>query len=126
MCFPHSPAVVVVRGAGSSAPAASPEEPTQRAAGKSAHAAEHEQHEAWAHSQVSLCVCVCVCGGGGSSPKFVAYDTLTLSQTRQSRSHVDDLRGHQIGKESCEVTSLGWWGPLWANTFLTRTPFFLR
>lgn len=53
MCFPRSPAVVVVRGAGSSAPAASPEEQTQRAAGKSAHAAEHEQHEAWAHSQVS-------------------------------------------------------------------------
>lgn len=57
MCFPRSPAVVVVRGAGSSAPAASPEEQAQRAAGKSAHAAEHEQHEAWAHSQVS--------GGGG-------------------------------------------------------------
>lgn len=53
MCFPRSPAVVVVRGAGSSAPAASPEEQTQRAAGKSAHAAEHEQHEAWAHTQVS-------------------------------------------------------------------------
>lgn len=53
MCFPHSPAVVVVRGAGSSAPAASPEEQAQRAAGKSPHAAEHEQHEAWAHSQVS-------------------------------------------------------------------------
>lgn len=59
MCFPRSPAVVVVRGAGSSAPAASPEEQAQRAAGKSAHAAEHEQHEAWAHSQVS--------GGGGGS-----------------------------------------------------------
>lgn len=57
MCFPRSPAVVVVRGAGSSAPAASPEEQAQRAAGKSPHAAEHEQHEAWAHSQVS--------GGGG-------------------------------------------------------------
>lgn len=53
MCFPRSPAVVVVRGAGSSAPAASPEEQAQRAAGKSPHAAEHEQHEAWAHSQVS-------------------------------------------------------------------------
>ena len=76
--------------------------------------------------RVSLWVCGGVGGGGVSSPKFVAYDTLTLSQTRQSRSHVDDLRGHQIGKESCEVTSLGWWGPLWANTFLTRTPFFLR
>lgn len=53
MCFPRSPAVIVVRGAWSSAPAASPEEPAQRAAGKSPHAAEHEQHEAWAHSQVS-------------------------------------------------------------------------
>lgn len=72
MCFPCSPAVIVVRGAGSSAPAASPEEPAQRAAGKSPHAAEHEQHEAWAHSQVS--------GGGGhtasaqsSDPMFIFY-----------------------------------------------------
>lgn len=48
-----SPAVVVVRGAGSSPPAASPEEPAERTAGKSPHAAQHEQHEARPHPQVS-------------------------------------------------------------------------
>lgn len=50
---PYSPAVVVVRGAGSSPPAASPEEPAERTAGKSPHAAQHEQHEARPHTQVS-------------------------------------------------------------------------
>lgn len=51
--FPCSPAVVVVRGAGSSPPAASPEEQAERTAGKSPHAAQHEQHEARPHTQVS-------------------------------------------------------------------------
>lgn len=53
VCFPCSPAVVVVRGAGSSPPAASPEEQAERTAGKSPHAAQHEQHEARPHTQVS-------------------------------------------------------------------------
>lgn len=53
VCFPCSPAVVVVRGAGSSPPAASPEEPAERTAGESPHAAQHEQHEARPHTQVS-------------------------------------------------------------------------
>lgn len=56
VCVPYvfcSPAVVVVRGAGSPPPAASPEEPAERAARKSPHAAQHEQHEARPHSQVS-------------------------------------------------------------------------
>ena len=52
LCFPCSPAVIVVRGAGSPPLAASPEEQAERAAGKSPHAAQHEQHEAWAHTQV--------------------------------------------------------------------------
>ena len=51
--FPRSPAVVVVRGAGSPPPAASPEEQAERTAGKSPHAAQHEQHEARPHTQVS-------------------------------------------------------------------------
>lgn len=53
VCFPCSPAVVVVRGAGSSPPAASPEEQAERTAGKSSHATQHEQHEARPHAQVS-------------------------------------------------------------------------
>lgn len=59
-----------MRGAGSSAPAASPEEQAQRAAGKSPHAAEHEQHEAWAHSQVS---------GAGSSQSEGARSVSKMS-----------------------------------------------
>lgn len=43
----------MVRGAGSSPPAASPEEQAERTAGKSPHAAQHEQHEARPHTQVS-------------------------------------------------------------------------
>lgn len=50
---PCSPAVIVVRGAGSSPPAASPEEQAERTTGKSLHAAQHEQHETRPHSQVS-------------------------------------------------------------------------
>lgn len=53
VCLPCSPAVVVVRGAGSSPPAASSEEQAERTAGKSPHAAQHEQHEARPHTQVS-------------------------------------------------------------------------
>lgn len=53
LCFPGSSAVVVVRGAGPSPPAASPEEPAERTAGESPHAAQHEQHEARPHTQVS-------------------------------------------------------------------------
>lgn len=53
VCFACSPAVVVVRGAGSSPPAASPEEQAERTAGKSPHATKHEQHEARPHAQVS-------------------------------------------------------------------------
>lgn len=48
-----SPAVVVVRGAGPTPPAPSPEEQAERAAGKSPHAARPEQHEARSHTQVS-------------------------------------------------------------------------
>lgn len=60
VCSPRSSAVVVVRGAGSPPPATSPEEQAERAAGKGPHAAQHEQHEARAHSQVS--------GVSGTSP----------------------------------------------------------
>ena len=63
VCFPRSPAVVVVRGAGSSPPAASPEEQAERTAGKSPHAAQHEQHEARPHTQVS-----------GESPRHLLAD----------------------------------------------------
>lgn len=51
--FSCSSAVVVVWGAGSSPPAASSEEQAERTTGKSSHAAQHEQHEAWPHTQVS-------------------------------------------------------------------------
>ena len=64
-CFPCSPAVVVVRGAGSSPPAASPEEQAERTAGKSPHAAQHEQHEAWPHTQVR----------GGSLPHLLSLES---------------------------------------------------
>lgn len=51
--FSCSSAVVVVWGAGPSPPAASSEEQAERTTGKSSHAAQHEQHEAWPHTQVS-------------------------------------------------------------------------
>lgn len=57
LCFPGSSAVVVVRGAGPSPPAASPEEQAERTAGESPHAAQHEQHEARPHTQVSHMSC---------------------------------------------------------------------
>lgn len=125
MCFPRSPAVIVVRGAWSSAPAASPEEQTQWAAGKSAHATEHEQHEAWAHSQVSAGEG----GEGGVISHFLLYSAKTKifdELIRSSLSLGSSLKciAYDTSKPNTQISlSFGWFEgaanweeELWSHT----------
>lgn len=98
-CFVCSPAVVVVRGAGSPPPAASPEEPAERAAGKSPHAAQHEQHEARPHSQVS----------GGHGQGRGGWDFLKLGRTWHLLMH---------RKMTCNAFRYALWGPELLTLFM--------